>query len=264
MPSFGFGFGSAMPRSEGTGYDPAATAFFARATTQPTLARKRLLSNFFKAIRAAGLIGVLDALYLMAAADSQIASLNLLASTFTLNPVNAPIFTADQGYAGDGVSSYVDSTFNPTTAPTPHFAQDNAYFGIWSRTAAQAAASVAGFVSAPNGTLLLPRGTTDLFSGRLNGGLNLTASETNGAGFFSVTRGAPATENISANGASVASGVPTSTAISNGSFAFGTANHTGFTATQFAAGAIGGAPTPTQDAALYAALQTYLHAIGAA
>lgn len=58
----------------------------------------------------------LDALYILAAPDSTTAKLNLKSSSFGLTEVATVTFTANQGYASNGATGYLDTSFNASTA----------------------------------------------------------------------------------------------------------------------------------------------------
>ena len=144
--SLDLGLGSVATMGAGVSYDAAATALFARFTTPPTSARKAVINTLIVALKDAGVWSKLDALYLFAAADSQAARQNWVQDLYNATAVSSPTFTADRGYNGDGSASYVDSGFNPTTAVTPKFVQNSAYFGLWSRTTTTFAGSSAGYI----------------------------------------------------------------------------------------------------------------------
>lgn len=93
----------------GPRYLAQAKALFARMTTPPTRARMNLINQMIGALLDAGVWQKLDALYVMAAADSQAARLNWIADQYNLTAVNSPTFTVDSGYTGNGTSSYLST-----------------------------------------------------------------------------------------------------------------------------------------------------------
>ena len=99
-------------QAEGAGFEPETEALVARFTTPPTAARKSLINDLIKALKVAGVWSKLDALYLVAAADAQAGQRNWTQNLYNLTPVNAPTFTADRGYAGNGTSSYLNMGIN--------------------------------------------------------------------------------------------------------------------------------------------------------
>jgi hypothetical protein len=124
-------------------YSPAARAYFARMTTQPSAARKKQLDDWFKAI--APWLNNIELGYICAAHDAQAARLNIMGDTGNLQAFNSPAFTVDRGYKGDGNAAYLDSGiahnaltkvaqnnmfwYFVNTDPTVPFSAANYYFG---------------------------------------------------------------------------------------------------------------------------------------
>lgn len=126
--------GVASTGGGGGGFSPEAEALFARFTTPATDPRKVLINNLIVGLVGAGLWSKYDALYVCAAETQQAAQRNWVADAFNLTEVAAPAWVADQGYTPNGTSSYCDTGFNPTTAPSPKYVQDSAYMAAWHRT----------------------------------------------------------------------------------------------------------------------------------
>lgn len=96
-------------------------------------ARKRtfLIDDLVTALKVAGVWSKLDILYLMAAHDAQAARLNWIDPTkYALVAHNSPPFTANSGYAGDGVAAYLATGFIPATHATK-MATNSAHIGVW-------------------------------------------------------------------------------------------------------------------------------------
>lgn len=94
-------------------------------------ARRKLVNGLIQTLKSAGVWNALDRLWLFAAENSTAALIDLVARS-TATAVNSPTFTADRGYTGNGTSSYLDSNFNPGTAPGPkQYAANDASFGTW-------------------------------------------------------------------------------------------------------------------------------------
>jgi hypothetical protein len=83
---------------------------------------------------AAGLWTKFDFLHLYATQDSTTAKLNLISSNFTAVTNGSPVFTANRGFTGVAGSStvYIDTQFNPTTAPSPKYTINDAHQSVWS------------------------------------------------------------------------------------------------------------------------------------
>jgi len=245
----------------GPGLDPAAVALIARMQVAPVGSRARAIDAAVRALKASGVWGKLVALHVMAAHDAQAARLNWVQAAYDLSAVNAPGFTVDRGYAGNGSSSYLDTGWAPAAG-----AQDSLCFAVWDRTAAQSAMPVAG-TSTGTGVLVIPRSTTDTANARVNqasGSASAAGSVLDGSGLTAANRSAANAMQIYRGGALLMSGTTASAAPSAASLALGLYNNSSFTAHQFAACAIGSSLGADEQAALYAALLGYMQAVGAA
>lgn len=244
-----------------SGFSPEATALFARMTTPPSSARKAIINNLIVALKAAGVWAKLDALYVFAAADSQAALLNWKGATYDATLSGAPTFTTDRGFQMSS-GNYVDSNFNPTTAASPQFTQDNAHFSVWSRTSGSDANIDAGYSLSSFNLALRVRNTSDLVSFRINAASYLSVSNTNGSGFFLGSRSDSSSTSGYINGSLVGSGSYASVAPSSTTISFGRCN-TNYSARQQSAGSIGANLTGSEVSNFYTALQAYMTAVGA-
>lgn len=245
------------------------TALVARFTTPPTSGRKSQINTLILALKNAGVWAKLDALYVMAAADAQAAQRNWVADAYNLTETNAPTFTADQGYTGDGAASYLDTGFNPTSASSPKYVRDSATIGFWSRTSAQSGTASNNGRDMGAATLLGTecRNTTDQLRWAVNSTLGsignlISASNTDGSGHFLLNRSASNSIEAYRNGASLGTNSKASTGLPNSNIMIGKAV-SNLSTRQFAAGHIGQSLNSTEAAAFYNALQTYMTAVGA-
>jgi hypothetical protein len=96
-------------------------ALVARMSVAPTPARVSLINRVVRDLKNAGLWSSpkLEGLYVFAAHDAQAARLNWLGSD-SASTVNGPTFTADRGYQGNGVDSYLQSGYLTTWPSTDH------------------------------------------------------------------------------------------------------------------------------------------------
>ena len=257
-------------RLEFLNMDPAAKALFARMSVQPNDARKAVINNLIKSFKSSGFWAKSDCIYIVAAHDAQAARLNWKADQFNLTAVNAPTFTVDRGYAGNGTTSYLDTGFNGSTAGGL-FTQNSAHVGAWNRTSrAGADLCLLGIrASTTNYTNLFPRSSGNAFIGRVNGPTNhLSVAETESKGHFLANRsGATAAEGYK-NGASVVSNSAASVAIPNGNIlllARGVVSGSPdtFSTDQIAQASIGASLSGAEVTAMYNALLTYMSAVGA-
>lgn len=251
--------------SDGERYSEEAEALFARMTTQPTTTRKVLINNLIVATISAGVWAKLDAFYVLADADEQGAQLNWVANQYNVTAVDDPVFTADQGYATDGLASYLESNFNLATAVAPKFATASGSLGLWSRTAGQAA-----IVDMGNSTALVTaRNSSDIAAHRINWSMTGNVASLDGSGDFVSSRtGTLNTDNkLYRNGAEILASVPAGSATTDVTNSIQIGKRGGaatFSARQFAMAHIGGGLTAGEIDAFYDAKLAYLTAIGAA
>lgn len=253
-----------LPVGGGATPEAETTALIARMTVSPDSTRKGHINTLVKSLKTAGVWPKLDALYVLAAHDAQAGLLNWKGSVFTLVPVNAPTFTLDRGYAGNGTSSYLDTGFNPATAGGS-YTQDSASFFAWLTEAAQNANFAAGNVN----TRLVPRNLTDGVNSRLNFAASTPAT---GTGSVLDARGLTAIDRPGATGWSIYKGAAAlgsftgaSVAPSSQTFLIGKLGGASvFSNQQVAAHGFGASLGPSGVASLNAALLTYLQSVGAA
>ena len=251
-----------LSKGGGVSYLPEAQALFARMTTQPDATRKGLINTLIGDLISAGVWSKMDALYVLAAHDAQAARLNFIADQFNLTAVSSPAFTVDRGYQGDGVSTFLQTSFSPTTAVSPKFVQNSGHIMFWSRTAASS-----GNVDMGNGnTIIATRLAGDLAAHRVNAASSSNSTETDGSGCYVSSRtGSLAADNtLYRNGTSRATGIGSSAPDSGTMRVLGRSTTVSFSSRQSAAASIGGGLTAGEVSSLYTSLNTYLQAIGAA
>lgn len=249
-------------------YDPDASALFARFTTPPTDARKTLINNLIVSLKAAGVWAKLDALYVMAAADSQAARRNWVADQYNLTAANSPTFTTDRGYAGNGSSSYLATNFNPSSASSPKYAQNDASMFSWSRTNNQSSAYCD--IGANSGAIIAsirPR----VAGSALSAATNCAAADINvpivgtSIGLSEWTRRSAVATEVYRDGISLVAENKNSNGTPNSNISLlANAGSSQFSINQVAGGGFGSQLDGSQSAALYTALNTYLQAVGAA
>jgi hypothetical protein len=251
--------------------DTDAWAWIAAMTTRPPFARQTLIKDVVESLKTYGVWAKLDALYLLAAHDSQAARLNGKApATLTLTATSSPIFTADRGYKGTGLGStpggYLATTFNPSTAGGA-YALNSAHLGVWVRTASTSVvAGQAGDIGTSGAAIYSKHSTAGMISTFLNdGSISHTAAGTpNNTGHYLTSRtGSVGYAKYHQGVAQTASGV-TSTALPNFNFSILRVGGTGYTDAEHSAEHWGSGLTATEASNLYTTLQTYLVAVGAA
>jgi hypothetical protein len=254
----------------GPSYDAAAVALFARMSVQPSSGRKTLINQRIVAGKLKSFWAKLDALWVHAAHDAQAGRLNWLTGSYDCLPINNPTFTVDRGYMGDGSSSYLDTGFNPTTAVTPHYAQDSGSHGVRSNTDNIGTGSLAGFYDSANnrGTTINPKvdNTNQQAVYRLNQGSTATSSTVaaspTSVGMFVANRIGATDIRGYRNGVKIATGATASTVLANGNMRLGSINASSFRACQFSMGFIAGGLTDQEVQDVFDWFEVYRSAIG--
>lgn len=231
--------------------------------------RLNTVSALIRGLDSDGVWSVLDRLWLFAAENSTQARRDLVARTVA-SPQNSPTFTANRGYTGDGVSSYVDTNFNPSTAGGK-YTQNDASYGAWVETADGSPGTPRAMGNDGVNASELRISATN-YQGGINSGAytdSLVASTT--TGLLVLTRPAASgvgSQNIYRNGGSLVAANQASTALPNRTFFVLATNQAGSVAgpstSRIAAAFAGGSLTAAQVASLYARLRTYMTAVGVA
>jgi len=265
---FGIGIGISPTLGQGVGgytfANAEAAALVARFTTPPTNARKLLIDNLVGALKTANVWTKLDAFYVLAAADSQAARRNWIADLYNLTEVNAPTFTADLGYTGNGTTAYLDSGFNPTTAPAAKFVQDSNHLGIWSRTNLDNAGSPSPEIGNAQSRCQRQAAVSGAAQGRPNSAGTVTIATGGFPGHTMYSRTAAGIWEGYAQGVDAGGGTDASTALTSANLYILSSNTGAFGLNQDAAAHWGSGFTAGEAASMFSAIQTYLQAIGAA
>lgn len=237
----------------------SVSGLVARMTTAPSAARVSQIATLIAGLQNAGIWSKTRGLWVLAAADAQAASLNWISSANTLTPVASPTFTADRGYAGDGVASYLDTGLAPVSAE-----KNSNYMMVWTRTDVNA--SQVDFGNAR--TRIISRS-----AGNLNTNNCATTSDTvavaNSIGMTVISRGNGTGYSRFRNGVDLTDATQASLAPSTINLYIGARNSAGtadtFSTRQIAAAAYGNqALNSTEQAAYYSLMNTYMTAVGAA
>lgn len=188
----------ALPLNIGDGgtFEPCteAATFYAACTVKPVRDRYRLIDRTIRRLKDAGVWSKLDALYLSAAADSQIAGLNWVnPGTNTLTAVSSPAFAADRGYTGNASTSYLSTNYNPGDGGSHKFLQNDAHFGGYIGTNVAAAAGKNDFGTTSD--RIKTKSTASVTVVRMNTTVDNNDSygtdmPSSGIGHFAVTRAA--------------------------------------------------------------------------
>lgn len=74
-----------------------------------------------------------DVMYYLGNETAESSLRNMVKRAHDATAVNSPTFTPYEGFAGDGISSYIDTNYNPATQGV-NYALNDASFGFYSRT----------------------------------------------------------------------------------------------------------------------------------
>ena len=125
----------------GGGFDADYQAVLDYATTQgytlPSASQQALQNQLVVDLKDAGVWSKLDTFYVFATdGDSDFASINFKdPNNYEITEVNSPTFTPDVGFTGNGVSAYLDPSYNQGTDGV-NWSNPNGSFGVWVDTAA--------------------------------------------------------------------------------------------------------------------------------
>jgi len=111
------------------GRDADADALIARFTQRPDLRTRLLIGSAVLGLKNAGIWSKLDCLYVLGTNPAD-AALNWKSANYTLTTFGNVTYVPGQGFDGDGVSSHVNTNFNPIAAGG-NYSQDSASFGVW-------------------------------------------------------------------------------------------------------------------------------------
>lgn len=243
-------------------YSTEAQAVIGAFTTPPTTDRKAIINYTIDMLKLSSAWSLIDVMHLTAAADSQALTINWKnPGTFNLVAVNAPTFTADRGFAGNGTSSYYRTQFTPSVNGV-NYTRDNASFWVWNNTNTQNAAGDIGNNTTSPLALLVARNTTDQTTIRMNDATALAGSTTNGQGWFGGQRTGSTARKVWKNNASIGSDTQASTGLPTTEMWLGASNSGTFSTHQIAAD-MWAASLSGKEAAVFNAMQAYMRFVGA-
>jgi hypothetical protein len=162
----------------GGGFDADYQAVLDYATTQgyslPSAGQQTLQNTLVTDLKAAGVWSKLDAFSVFATdGDADFALIDWVRLT-TQTATNSPSFTANQGYAGDGVSAYISSNYTQSTDAV-NWVSPNGSWGIYVRTASLTNSHCYAGTDADN---RMRRGTAKSISGSVPASVSLDANNT--------------------------------------------------------------------------------------
>lgn len=242
-------------------FRPETALLLGRMTTAPTRLRAQQINTLIASLIVIDFWQRLDTFYITAAADAQAAKLNWCGNpVYDLVATNSPAFSANLGFTGDGVTSYLASNFNPTTA-AGQFSLNSANMGVWLNVNQQQLTGVIGNTS-NGGCYIIPRDTSNIMSYRLSQGSASAPANSNSKGYLVINRTGVNSTQAFANAVSLGTTSIASTTLSNAGIDVCRASATSFSTNQVAAAHWGRALTPALVAAAYTRLLAYMLAVG--
>jgi hypothetical protein len=244
-----------------------AAAFLAR-TSGLDATHTSAYTALIDGLVADGLWPKLDVLHIYATQNTATAQLNLVSGSYPASLNGSPAFTADRGYTGiDGSSTvYINTGFNPTTAPSAKFTQNLAHLSAWNLVNATQANPAIGIMGSIRSMLHI-RYITDVTFYELNGSYDGSGgvSNTDARGHHLVNRTTSTNVQGYRNGSSVVSSGTATTGLPNLNIYSLGANNGGTPAgagVQLTMASIGSSLSSTQATNFYNRLRTYMTAVG--
>lgn len=243
--------------------DPATQAWIAAVgSSNVSTPRAALVDAMIVGLKADGVWTKLDRLWLFAAENTASALVDMVADT-TATPTLGPVFTADRGYAGNGLNAYIDSNL-PNNFGTGNFQRNAAcYFG-WSNTAGMDGGGLFGTFLGTK-SQLFPLFTDGTTYGCINSGVwDFAYAGTGETGLYLMNRTGSLDSTLDVNGVQTAvNSTNASTAQSVVPFDALYANAGDqYSSRQCSALGLGGALTPTERVAVYTRTRAYMTAVG--
>lgn len=226
-----------------------------------------LIGALVAGLQADGVLPSLDRLWVFAQPTTALAKVDLIAGAMaTLQ--NGPTFTPNRGYAGDGLSAYIDSNFNPSTAGG-HYTRNDASYGVWVVAANTVTSGRLIGYDGFNATELRYNAASNYSMGINSASYTGTGVASTSTGLFVATRvgaSGAGSQNTYYNGAGLVADNQASTALPSQNF-FVLASNQGGSAIAPSDGRaglafIGGSLTAAQVSALYSRARTYMTAVG--
>jgi hypothetical protein len=233
-----------------------SAAFLARVAAQDAT-HTTAYQNLICGLVTDGIWSKLDAIYMLKANESATALTNLKSATYNLTN-NSATFSANAYYAGNGSTAYLETGFNPSSASSPNFVQNSASIFAWSTLTTVDTGGIIGQANGTGATQLLPRYTGDILYSRANQSTDNSTANTDGSGFYVLSRTSSTAMRMERNGSLVATYSVASATPRNQSFTilYAAAYFQG----RASAAGFGSGLTQTEMGNLYTRVNTYMGA----
>ena len=190
-------------------------------------------------------------LYIQAQANAADAALNLCGTSYSSSPAN--IFTAYKGWV---VTARIDTTLNPSTAPSPKWTRDAASLGV-DRNAVSSESGCILCQAGAVGSVIYGNNVSAFFQFSANSSTGSTIPSPVAAGYYAAERRGPTDLRAFFRGVQIGSSATTSAAVASATFGYGATSLYAANATH-----IGAALGDTLNLALYNRLRVYMTAVG--
>lgn len=232
-----------------------------RMAITPTPTRIWQIDQLIRGLVQAGIWWKLDAMWVCAAHTEQAALLNWINPGVTFTAVNngSTTFTPNVGFTGNGSSMYISTTFVPSTAGGLYLQDSGSLFG-WSNVSAADAQPLIGTSGTQQTNKIYHRFTGDFLTAAVNcatSAQQIAVTNTDGKGFYQVTRTGAAALGLYKNGVSVATDTDASAALTADTI-YLLRFDAGFSSTQVLCAGIGSGMVDSEAALLYFHMHNYM------
>ena len=208
-----------------------------------------------------GVWAKLDALYVLAQQNQTDALLNLVGTSYSLAASlfldRVASFTSYVGFNNFGI---LNTNFDPTVAPSPHYIMNDAGFGVWTYAVIQEDYPQIGQFTADTSASIYNKFTDGTFISVVNGGGYSRTPSTITEGLFAAERFDASNVHPYQNGVSAGAIASASAPVRSAPFVIGNVN--GPSAQTLSAAFIGASLGAAGQLALYNRLRTYMTAVG--
>lgn len=194
-----------ITRRRGSSLDSSTTAWVnavVGAGGTVSASRQTIINTLITSLKAHNLWNVHDRIWLLAAENSQSALIDLVNLSSATN--NGSTFTVDQGYAGNGTTSFVNTNFGPSTNGV-NYTQNSASLSCYVRTSRSTASNKEAVGMFDDGSgrsaRFFPHANGSVVVASLNASNSFaqTGPTTNAQGFYTVSRTGATTSNTYKN-----------------------------------------------------------------
>jgi hypothetical protein len=216
--------GAGKPPVAGGGADAATTAWIAAVVSAGGTVsgtQQGFVDTLIKGLKTDSLFSAMDRIWLYASENAQQASIDIV-NLATHSLVNAPSFTASQGYTGNGTSSYINTGFTPSVNGV-NYTQNSASFGTYirnNRTTGGNATAMSTDISSTAPCRWQPHWSGSQGNFNINDGGFVDVSTSTAQGFWGVSRtGSSATAvYLNSSGTAIFSGSAASSGLASTAF----------------------------------------------